>query len=976
MRDVAKVFVLALLAGALVFGTLPAYGADASTTYTTKMKFYDNVKASYSYNYSNGDVWTSSADIPIGGATNGSGSDFSQIYCIDPFVPYHSMADKTEWIGPTATDYEGNTWGATTTDTKGNYVAVAPWEMSGDMQKNADLVSWLVLNGYRGDFRGGQAGSESQASVKRLNDLYSAEIKAAIGGDGVINKTMALMATKIAIWKAVTDDGQGNSVQVTGTSLDSNPAARAKLDKLVDFLVRDAKAGRVVGGVTPAAKLNLHLDESNLDSINNHHNGYYYYGPLTAVADGDGISGISKVFLTASGQLSRTAGAEFVTTNGTTTDPGTLLDKDALFGADQSVKDTQFVGGHVTGSTWTSDEFYLRVPENARGALDLDQLTIKAMTQAPGVPVTEGTPVFLVNEDPKTGIQDWNKVQAFAGAAEQNMKIDLYAEDSLTTHGTLGQLYVQKKVENETPLDAGKQFTFKIMYQHHTANDPGSPDIANATVLNLTDHPVNAASSVDLTNNTFTLKNGDLAMVDSLPIEDYYYWVVEVGNTPGYTKGFEIPIAATPVSRQTITTPGDGVAGPFQLDDTNELGMVTFYNTKATRAYLQVAKYAMDVDGDGYSPGGALAKEFNFRLEYSKDKGATWAAYPLSADNFVSKGGSSADGGGSITNGSKGEFTLHTLEQAFVEVDPGYQYRVVELDPGTGWWSSLGITGQDNKGAWTIPTAAVNAPIWIGPGDRESDVITAEDMGNYLFTYANYGGNSYDLTLSKTVAGDAATAADRAKLFPFTLSHKIPADPQSGAPEIMEPVMLSAKGGWVTLGKLGEFMSWKVSIKGADGAMLSQAEVAGRIKSSDIDMSWYQPSWGKQSMPVVLELKHGEVATVHSLFDGQYEVREIRDGKEADRYTTTYTRTKGQAVTNGTGDTVELPFDGATRVDYTNTVKTTGSNKKKKTKKTATALLATGDTSALETSSIIGLGLMAGAVVAFTLRQRYRRING
>ena len=976
-----RVYVLVLaivLSGGMLLsaGAIPAYGASNSSTFTTKMKFYDKVKASYEYNYTNGDVWTSSADIPIGGASNGNGTKFSQVYCIDPFVPYHSLADSTTWAGPTAKDYEGNTWGATTTDTKGSYVTVAPWEMSGEMQKNAELVSWLVLNGYRGDFRNESGDeSESKASVKRLNDLYATEV------GGAIDKTTALMATKISIWKAVTDDGNGNSIQVTDTSLDGIPGARSKLDKLVAALVRDAKADRPVGGVAPASHLDLHIDNTHIDVLN-HHDGYYYYGPLTVTADGDGASKVSEAFLTASGFDTKSAGVEFVTTTGPV-DIGTPLDSGDLYGTNQSA---QYIEGHPSADTWTSDPFYLRVPDTR--ALQLDQLSIKAMSKAPDITVTQGTPVFLVNEE--DGIQDWNAVQAFAGAAEQDTTVDLYAEDSVRTNNevNLGQLYIQKQVENDTPIasDENQAFTFKVYYQYHSANTQEDIDFSHATELNLTDHPVNGAVSVDPDNNTFTLKNGGLALIDNLPMDDYYYWVVEVGPlTAGFTsRSYAIPLAAEPKARGAdthLSANSDGIAGPFQLDEDNEIGMVTFYNTKdANKAYLQVAKYAMDIDGDGYSPGGALGKEFNFKLECSKDGGATWAAYPLSDANFVSKGGSSADGGGSLVNGENGEFTLHTLEQAFIEVEPGgnpsYLYRVLELDPDVGWWTSLGITIQEvGKTVRTIPEAAKDAPLWVGPGNRVSDAITAEEGGNYLFTYANYGGNSYDLNISKTVAGDAATDADRNQLFPFTLSHKIPADPQTEAPEMSEPVMLSAKGGWVTLPGLGEYLSWKVDIKGADGKMLSPEAVAARIKSQNLDMSWYNEDWGTVAMPVVLELKHGEVATINDLFAGQYEVREIRSEKDADRYITTYACAKDGAVIKGAGDTVELPFDGAEQIDFTNTVKPNEPNIPNEPNTPGAKVPNTGDSRALPISQIIVLSLVAGAALMLVQSRRRRRIN-
>ncbi|MCL1829293.1 MAG: hypothetical protein FWG32_07335, partial [Oscillospiraceae bacterium] len=78
-------------AGALIFAFLaasePAYAAaDIGPQYTATLQYYDDIQITYTLNYPAGGVWNGAGDIPIGGT-----GVSSQIYCVDPFVHFHSV---------------------------------------------------------------------------------------------------------------------------------------------------------------------------------------------------------------------------------------------------------------------------------------------------------------------------------------------------------------------------------------------------------------------------------------------------------------------------------------------------------------------------------------------------------------------------------------------------------------------------------------------------------------------------------------------------------------------------------------------------------------------------------------------------------------------------------------------------------------------------------------------------------------------
>jgi len=382
----------------------------------------------------------------------------------------------------------------------------------------------------------------------------------------------------VAIWKIVA----GDSVQIKSTTLDGTPK-RATFDALVQALVSEAEKTLLpspraaLPGEAAVTSFDVHIAEDagafydeDVDTA------YNYYGPLTAqatlsnAAPGADLSGMDKVFLTANGLNSD--GVRFVSQK--SADSADALPTGTLYGTSQ---ETQYITGSGTGSTWTSDEFYLAIPKSRDVPARGDQLMIRAMAMAPEIPVEQGTPVVFAFA--QNDVQDWRAIQAFIGGTSAGQQINLYAETRWDTGDTtLGDLNISKQVSNAaTPEDSTKAFTFAVYY-----NDTDNFDTAHR--LNLTDNPVRGAYSVDTENNTFTLTNGDLALIQGLPMTvsggtpgyEYYYWVEEQGlSGQGYeTPHFELS-AGKPAG---LSADGDRI-GPFQLDTDTGLAYITATNT-------------------------------------------------------------------------------------------------------------------------------------------------------------------------------------------------------------------------------------------------------------------------------------------------------------------------------------------------------------------------------------------------------------
>ncbi|MCL2664830.1 MAG: DUF5979 domain-containing protein [Defluviitaleaceae bacterium] len=577
-------FVFAALILTLIAAAVTAIAADAAP-YRIVLRYYDPMRITYYIKYPVGDSrdeWEGPEDIPVGGVGVPGPGDFdissyisTQIYCVDPFVPFHGRVP----------DFGGSfIWnGGAMADTVSGFVDAAPWNMSGAMQAYGDAVRWIAANGYRGKFNyGGIEDAESAESVRRLNEMFP--------GIGEIDKEIAIMATKVAIWKTVA----GNSVQVLETSIDDTEK-RDVFDMLV-YMLTESAANTMLPGPryylpgevqTTSLKIEiLHAADAYYDESADSE--YSYYGPLkiSALLDnlpsGAYVPDLEKIFVAASGLNS--GGVHYVSQKigGTSY----RLKEDKLFGTDETM---QYVTGSVTADGWTSDEFYLAVPKSRTNPERGDRLLLRAFAMAPGVEVATGTPV--VYSFAESGVQNWNAIQSFIGGAAAGSKVNLFAEASWSTGDTvLGGLYVSKEVINAASAVAGHEFTFAVYYGN-------SENFADANRLNLTDNPVNGAYGVNTSNNTFTIKNGGLAFIQGLPTVvgggntayEYFYWVEEMSLPSG---DYETPHMDVTTGGSANYSVSGQMAGPFRLDGGDAaIAYVTVTNTyKPTMGELTIKK--------------------------------------------------------------------------------------------------------------------------------------------------------------------------------------------------------------------------------------------------------------------------------------------------------------------------------------------------------------------------------------------------
>jgi len=590
MRTFKLVSVRRLSLGAamvMALGVLASFGAPsalaAGDPYRMVLRYYDDVQITYSLEYpATSSRVVKPEDVPIGGVGTPNSANvfaidgyvFPQVYCVDPWTAFHSQVPglgESQWF-PAAGGDTGYT-----ADSVSGYVDAAPWTGTGAIQAYGAAVDWITTNGYRGEYRHNPTSpedAESLASVARLNAMFPA-----IGG---ITKEIALMATKVAIWKVI----GGDSVQVVTTTLDNRAdGSRAKFDALVDALVTNAldesnRPSAVTTNEVDASSLSLKIDDTGATYITDQSTTYNYYGPMSVVgtlnhAPNGNLSGMTQSFLSVSGMNS--AGVSFVTA--TAEDPATVqLGTGTLPGTNRTLP---MIGGSGLNDTWTSGQFYLAIPKT-RTPDKGDQLLVTAQAKAPAVAVEPGTPVVLAFQD--SGIQDWSTIQAFVGATTGQQTVDLYAEANwLTGDSYVGDLYVRKTVDNVATHDQDQLFTFAVYYSTDDADTNPAP-------LNLKDYPVKGAASVNTTStpNTFTLRNGDIGIIQGLTTQlinssanydTYYYWVQEISSTlPAGEYGppqFVFDNGTTP------TPPvNDSTIGPFTINATAGMSLVSVTNER------------------------------------------------------------------------------------------------------------------------------------------------------------------------------------------------------------------------------------------------------------------------------------------------------------------------------------------------------------------------------------------------------------
>ena len=848
---IITILVVCMLTGILA---VSASAGAPGESYTATVKYYDDVMITYSLDYPSGGSWNGNGDIPIGGT-----SIASQLYCADPFVAFHSMAEVS--------------WTDTTTDKVAGYVVAAPWAVSAAMRQSYDAVRWIVLNGYHGAYNHGRDDDdESKESVAWLQGLYP--------DAGAIDKTVALMATKVAIWKTLA----GDSVNIIRTSLD--PTRNAVFETLVDAMVRDAFLGRVTG--KDHTGIALAIDE-NGPAVTS---GGYVYIPLTITAQlenpgaGAGAAAFDGVFLTASGpdsdSIAFTSGVE----------AAELPAAGAVYGTDQQAHFLD--GGSFANSggiwQWTGNA-YMRVPSTRSPGYG-DMLTVKAMAMAANVPLYPGTPVTLVYGG--GGIQDWEHVQAFIGAAKDGMSTNLYAEASVYTGETvLGELSVRKFLDNGTVSDDDKEFSFFIEYSPNA-------NFSGAARLDLSDHPVQGASDVIAADNVFNLKNGGMAVIEGVPAA-YYYRVTELGDG---LDGYETPVYTVNGSDgvQAVQAAGGFSTSVFQMDGT--AAAVTFNNSKSIQiqyAQLRIAKVAIGLDAQGESFVNMMGREFEFTLQCRTAQTEEWRPVDFRGHFYAETAANAPEGvfgGGRLTvDGSDGRFILSHYGQATIEVDPSCEYRVIEA-ANEDFASAYALSIYEN-GAWRAMSNAPSNSYWKNRGQqRITDEFSLSPDGYYKLVFTNADIPSFDLTISKTVTGAQSASGSGAG------SESASGSGAASADEFYEFEIINTAGG------ISTSTPWTVPlttdpnyfnamlVKGANGLSLE-----GRITGG--------------SGGTVLRLKHGETAIITALPAGHYTVREL--AKEG--YTAEF-RIDGGALAQATGgSTTDIHLLSDTRVEFVNSVK-------------------------------------------------------
>ncbi|MDR2213009.1 MAG: Cys-Gln thioester bond-forming surface protein [Pseudomonadales bacterium] len=391
--------------------------------YTVDVTYDDSIVIDYRIN----GTWHRS-HVSVRGAyetANSANIISSQLYCLDPNVPYRIYANAAPGSSGVANYFMSGYTVVSLPDSPPTMPQ--SWNPVDWNALDWDAINWLVINGYRGDYYGNDA--ESQASVDRLQGYYPS-----LGGG--ITAKIAMMATKAAIWTIV----GGSTFELLFPPFLSSTEQTVFM-ALVSNMVASATTAATT--VPPApSEFRLTLDESGA-TLGAPSGGYRYYGPITATAEVDnpGIlltpPILDKIFLILSG--TDTAGIELVHVVG-----GASLPIDSLYG---TTTPTPYISGtpiaftNTGGNIWRTDNpdpnstFYLKIP--ATRALGNNGLAIDAVAGIDDQPLAlGGTPLIFIYENNLQ--QDWDAIQPFIGMASNDDKAIAYAQARLTRAGPPG----------------------------------------------------------------------------------------------------------------------------------------------------------------------------------------------------------------------------------------------------------------------------------------------------------------------------------------------------------------------------------------------------------------------------------------------------------------------------------------------------------------------------------------------------------
>jgi len=500
------------------------------------------------------------------------------------------------------------------------------------------------------------------------------------------------------------------------------------------------------------------------------------------------------------------------------------------------------------------------------------------MAMAKAVSLEPGTPVSFVYD--KGGVQDWDFVQAYIGAANDGMYENLYAEAQLNTKATtLGEIYVSKIVENASLLDNDDEFTFALYYAGASVI---TPELGDGDRVNLRSHPVYGASSVDYDENTFTLKNGGMAVIEGLPVgPSHSYQVEEVDMPTGYSVLSNTVYVDSADFPTTVTS---DITDPFCLEDDDfSYALVEFVNINTVTAsrlvdyaHLYIGKVAIELTADGEIDN-HLAEKYNFIIEYLATEPNGWAPVDLT-DIFFSDSGE-------VTDAEEGEFTLGSTDMALIELDPQHTYRVTEFAVDQGFTPAYSLVYMvDDGGIWKMGFISTNVtdPNWQTNSEDPhiSDDFNLEAGGEYFLVFSNTKIDTVALTIDKTVAGNVS-AGDKDRDYWFSV--------------IYTDNVLGTTVPWPT--------PWPVPLSTDDKA--TDAMYISRIGEDQID----------PDNPERFSLKDGQSATIHGLPAGKYIVREER----VSGFNVRYSVDEGPSKSAQGGETDILNIRKDTIVSFTNT---------------------------------------------------------
>jgi hypothetical protein len=586
-KFLAAVLIIVIMAGIMLYSVL---AASPTGPYSVMVKYYDSVWINYALN-PNTDKFRN-YDVPIGGIgemtmpVDGTFTNVlaHQAYCIDPFVPFAGADGTNKYtLGPPRSNtytgasdlyrgvitgnyvMSGESWEPTMTHWRSDYYTVTPWAMSDTFKENYRAVMWLIYNGYRGCFLThglppGDDDGESQASLDRLNGRYGGSV----GEPNYIDKSMALVATKVAIWRVLTDGDPGSFIlhDTVFHGIDDNGTDRgAVFDELVRRLVVDAKAANPPSAPTPEyTRMTLSINANNiLYGVTDTSNPDYVYYPFSVTANilnaeggASAVDGLGiDVYLNVSGPFAGDVSFAWLS-GGAYID----LDRGQLPGTTGAANNQQVVGGIFSDSTCVLGNLFLKVPSDRVNFLGPDTagselLRIYAKAHVKDVPAVPGTslPVAAMSGD---GVQDWNIVQAFIGATKRGAEISVFNEVSLNIQGSSeGELEINKRLQEVTTVDANRFFTFALY---------GGPEpvFAESHLVRLDFHGIEPADSQIGNTNTFRLRHDQSVKITGLP-EYFHYWLVELDDGTG---DFEAPLYnfLSGVPEANITFPARAVS--------------------------------------------------------------------------------------------------------------------------------------------------------------------------------------------------------------------------------------------------------------------------------------------------------------------------------------------------------------------------------------------------------------------------------